>query len=521
MSRFFLILALFSLLAACAAPSGDGGLLTATPITTRPPDHSTNRPTDHPTNRPPDHPTNRPPDHPTIQPPTPTEAPLTLDTLGIPKEAQPYFQGLEKAITRKVGENGEVIYTTTATFWDGEQKQTAEYLLQPGTFDAHPEMYDDLTRPLTVQAFRLGENGEQLPVTLLWQGERRGFREAMDLTGAYDPELKQVDQHPYVHIVHGNRPIKSIKDLPKEDERLTALQSVRLEQAKAIRALQALREKLQTGEAITLEDLQGSVFLRRLQGKLQAGEPITEEDLYILFSPKAVEKWDAGGGLSLLFELRQDGSKWVYLKSKGNDQVAYAEKHTEDDYDSLNMKFVPLWFYTRDENGNIYHKVMIVTLDADDIERYKATQDPLGLQGKFIIAENVFDVEVSSENTYWPVLFRNNSPSFPYILLHAEGGDYFTKTDEELIQEMTRKGIAPETQAKILAERTRLAYLLSLPDNQAKDFEFWSHDINRRVQQLSEEKKLIEVPLVTPGIPYQCPPDLQFLELMFDVRISN
>ncbi len=384
--------------------------------------------------------------------PTPTEAPLTLAELGIPAGQENFFSGVEKHIKREIVD-GQEAFTTTATYWDGEQKMTADYIIEQGTFDAHAEIYDDLTRPLTVQAYRQWIDGELIPVTLLWQGEKRGFREVIDLTFAFDPALENVNQHPYLHIVHGDRPIQSIKDLPKDDERLTLLQSARYEQAKAIRALKAIREKLQNGQDITAQDLQGSVFLRPLQEKLQQGEKITADDLYILFSPKAVEKWDAGGGLSLLFELQEDGSKWVYLKSKGNDQVAYAKKHTEEDYDSLNMKFVPLWFYTKDENGNVRHKMLIVTLDADDIERYKATQDPLDLQGKFIVGENRYDVEVSPENTYWQTLYRIDKPDFPFIIIHAKGGDYFTKTDEELIQEMTKKGIAPETQEKILSER--------------------------------------------------------------------
>ncbi|MEJ5241384.1 MAG: hypothetical protein WHS87_09320 [Anaerolineales bacterium] len=535
MSRFFLLLALLTLLTACAAPNVGGGPLTV--------DRGT--PTLPPTSTPTPRPTHTP--TPTLEP-TPTEAPLTLDELGIKAEEQSYFRGVEKALQRRVNENGEVLYTTTATFWDGEQKITADYIIEQRTFDAHPEISDDLTRPRSVRAYRLPRNYrnmkpdrlelELVEVTLLWQGPERGFREAFDLTNAFDPELKQVEKHPYLHIVHGNRPIQSIKDLPKDDERLTALQSVRLEQAKAIRALQDIRQKLQSGESITPEDFQGSVFLSRLQEKLQAGEPITEDDLYVLFSAKAVEKWDAGGGLSLYFELQKDGSKWVHLKAKGDDQP-------NQTYDSLNMKLTPLWFYTQDEEGNRYEKAVVVILDIDDIERYKSTRDPLTLQGKFIIGENRYDVEISPDNTYWQELYKQNKPSSPVPILYAEGGDYFTKTDEELIQEMTKKGIDRETQAKILSERARLTHLLSLPDNDPGKLPYLAlPDKNGqypyKLQDLYPEgfglaqnhpqhigeryvgQAIFENGEFTGLYDWApLPSTFQLLELMFDVRISN
>ncbi|MEJ5239743.1 MAG: hypothetical protein WHS87_00910 [Anaerolineales bacterium] len=491
MSRFFLLLALLTLFAACAAPSVDGGPLTVTPVTTQSSDHPTIQPSDYATTQPSDHATTRPPT------PTPTEAPLTLDTLGIPKEAQPYFQGLEKAITRKVGENGETLYLTSATFWDGEQKQTAEYLLlQPGTFDAHPEIYDDLTRPLTVQAFRLGENGEKLPVTLLWQGERRGFREAFDLTNAFDPELKQVEKHPYLHIVHGEKPIRSIDDLPLEDERLTALQSIRLEQAKAIRALRALREKLQTGEAITLEDLSGSVFLRRLQEKVQAGETITEDDLYVLFSPKALENWSEGG-LSLFFELRQDGSKVVYLKSRGDS--IQANKKGKLTYENANIKLTDFWFYTKDKQGNRHDMVFIAIMDADDVDRYQKG-NPFGLQGKFVLGENSWFSQITPENLILLDLrkaYDEKSPLFPYLYLYAEG--------------------------PILEKYPRLAHLLSLPDNQANQLEYVDGYLDLQVNIMA----FVNDPTLKPGdiaetasLSRPIPRLFQLLELMFEMVVS-
>ncbi len=493
MKRILLFLALVSalLLAACSpAQTVDRGLQTVAPTPT---------PTPTPTSTP-------------IA--TPTEAPLTLAELGIPAGQEDFFSGVEGHINREVID-GEKVYTTTIFYHNGEQKEV-KYIIEPGTFDAHTEIYDDLTRPLAVKAYRLDENGKKTEVTLLWQGPERGFREAFNLTAAYDPELKQVDQHPYLHIVHADKPINSIDDLPTDDERLTLLNSIRYEQAKAIRALQVIREKLQNGQDITAQDLQGSFFLRPLQEKLRQGEPITEDDLYVLFSPKAVEKWDAGGGLSLYFEFQKDGSKWVYLKSRGNSEP-------NQTHDSRPMKFLPYWFYTKDENGQTHHKLVIVALDADDVQRYKATQDPLDLQGKFIISENRYDVEISPNNTYWQDLYRQNNPNFPYLILHAEGGDYFTKTDEELIQEMTKKGIAPETQEKILSERSRLAYLLSLPDNKANQLEYvdgyvdlpvnimaFINDPNKKIGDIAETVSFLQ----------PIPPLLQLLELMFDVRIS-
>ncbi len=481
MSRLLNTLLLFALLLAACAPNADRGPLTVDggTVTVTPTPLPTLTPTETPTPPAtpiqfPSEPSNKPtattpltetPTTPTAHPtptetptppatPTHTEAPLTLTTLGIPVDQQPLFQGLLKHVHRELIDGQEVL-TTSGFFWDGEQRHEAKYIIEQGTFDAHLEIHDDLTRPRTVKAYRLPENYknmredkleiELVEVTLLWQGPERGFREAIDLSGAYDPDLTQIDKHPYLHIVHGDRPIRSIKDLPAEDERLTLLQSIRLEQAKAIRALQAIREKLQNGQAITAEDLSGSVFLRRLQQKLQTGKKITEDDLYILFSPKAVEKWDAGGGLSLLFELQE--GKWVHLKSKADDQP----KQT---YDSLNIKLTPLWFYTLDEEGNRHEKAVAIILDADDIERYKANQDPLDLQGKFIIGENRYDVEVSPENTYWQVLYKQNNPSSPVPLLYAEGGDLEkVKTPEgrqELTDKMRQQGIDDETIEKIL-----------------------------------------------------------------------
>lgn len=480
------------LLAACQpAPQ------TASPAATQPPGHATTRPTDHATTQPPDY-------------ATPTEAPLTLDELGIRTEDATAFKGVENAITRQVNEKGEVIYTTTIFYHNGEQKEV-KYLIEQGTFDAHTEIYDDLTRPLTVEAYRLDENGEKIPVTLLWQGEKRGFREVIDLTGAFDPDLTQVDRHPYLHIVHGDRPIRSIDDLPVDDERLTALQSVRLEQAKAIRAIREFRDKFinNPDATITIEDINkyfdGSIFAKdlkqRLTDKINNGEKITEDDLYLFFSPKAVENWEKGGGLMLRFEFKDDGSKWVYLMSR-----------------SFTMNFYPLWFYTKDENGNIYHKMMIITLDADDVERYRKNQNDLTLlQGKWIIGENKNDVEVSPDNTYWQDLYRQNNPDFPFIILYAEGGD-LTKTEDELRQEMTKKGIQPETQEKILAERARLLYLLSLGDNKAGETGFFKPAMVY-VEELNPNDPLIETQ------PYANPlePAFQLLELKFGVavRISN
>ncbi len=419
--------------------------------------------------------------------PTPTEAPLTLAELGIPAGQEDFFSGVEGHIKREVID-GEKVYTTTVIYHNGEQKQV-KYIIEPGTFDAHTEIYDDLTRPLAVEAYRLDENGRKTEVTLLWQGPERGFREAIDLSGAYDPELNQVDQHPYIHIVHGNRPIQSIKDLPKDDERLTLLQSVRLEQAKAIRAIQAIQEKMDNGEKITAEDLQGSIFLRPLQEKIQKGEKITKDDLYVLFSPKAVENWNKGGGLSLLFEMQNDESKIVYLKSKGNDQP-------NQTYDSLNMKLA-LWTYTRDKQGNRHDMAIIAMMDADDVDRYNAG-DPFGLQGKWVLAEEVNGIDLTQE--YQPADFtqayKTKKPLFPFIYIHAEGS--------------------------VLDQYPRLAHILSLPGNKASKLDFWSHDINRRVQQLSQEKKLIEILLDTPGVSYQCPPELQLYgPHPFDLRVSS
>ncbi len=473
------ILLLTLLLAACVTPTVDHGPLTVAGGT------ATVTPTPRPTSTPTLEPT------PTATP-TLTEAPLTLTALGIPVDQQPLFQGLLKHIHRE-SIDGQEVLVTSGSFSDGEQRYEAKYTLEQGTFDAHLEIYDDLTRPLTVEAYRLGENGERIPVTLLWQGPERGFREAIDLSGAYDPELTQIDKHPYLHIVHGDRPIRSIKDLPAEDERLTLLQSIRLEQAKAIRAIQAIHEKLQNGEKITAEDLQGSVFLRRLQQKLQAGKKITEDDLYILFSSKALENWQEDG-LSLFFELRQDGSKIVYLKSRGDSKQA--NKKGGLTYENANTKLAGPWVYTKDEQGNRHDMAIIAILDADDVQRYQETQDPLAFQGKFVLAENDWISQITPENLILLDLrkaYDEKSPLFPYLYVYAEG--------------------------PILDQYPRLRHLLSLPDNKASEFEFWKYNINYYVQKLREEENLIEVPI--PPVTPQCPPELQLLELMFDVRISN
>ncbi len=432
---------------------------------------------------------------------TPTEAPVTLLELGVQGKDAPRFQNVNRFIQREVMD-GEKVLTTSATYWDGEQKVKTKYIIEQGTFDAHAEIYDDLTRPLTVKAYRLPKNyktmhedhleRELVEVTLLWQGPERGFREAIDLSGAYDPELNQVYKHPYLHIVHGNRPIQSIKDLPKDDERLTLLQSARYEQAKAIRALQDAREKLQNGEEITAEDLQGSIFLRPLQEKLEAGETITEDDLYVLFSPKAVEKWDAGGGLSLYFEFQKDGSKVVQLKAKGNDQP-------NQTYDSLNIKLTPLWFYTLDEEGNRHDMAIIAIMDADDVDRYKKG-NPFGLQGKFVLAEELNSIDLTQE--YQPFDFtqayKTKKPLFPWIYVHAEG--------------------------PILDKYPRLSHLLSLPDNKANQLEYvdgyvdlpvnimaFINDPNKKIGDIAETVSFLQ----------PIPPLLQLLELMFDVTISN
>ncbi len=310
--------------------------------------------------------------------PTPAEAPLTLAELGIPAEQENFFSGVEGHIKREVID-GEKVYTTTILYHNGEQKEV-KYIIEPGTFDAHTEIHDYLTQPLAVKAYRLDENGRRTEVIIFWQGPERGFREAIDLSGAYDPELKQINRHPYVHIVHADRPINSIDGLPKDDERLTLLQSVRLEQAKAIQALRAIYDKIQKGETITIEDVGNSIFVRELRQKIEKGETITEKDLHIVFSNKAVGYWLKAGGLSLYFEMLEDGSKIVVLKSKIND--------LRPNYDDAGMKFFPLFFHTVDEEGKRHDKFIIFTLDADDIQRYEEalkSSDPLpnlNLQGK-------------------------------------------------------------------------------------------------------------------------------------------
>ncbi len=170
------ILLLTLLLVACVPSTVDRGPLTVEggPLTV---DGGTPTVTPLPTLTPTETPT------PTA-PPTPTKEILTLTTLGIPVDQQPLFQGLLKHVHRE-SIDGQEALVTSGFFWDGEQRYEAKYTLEQGSFDAHLEIYDDLTRPLTVQAYRIGENGEKIPVTLLWQGPERGFRKAIDLNTVF------------------------------------------------------------------------------------------------------------------------------------------------------------------------------------------------------------------------------------------------------------------------------------------------------------------------------------------------
>ncbi|MEJ5241871.1 MAG: hypothetical protein WHS87_11800, partial [Anaerolineales bacterium] len=278
------------------------------------------------------------------------------------------------------------------------------------------------------------------------------------------------------------------------DERLTALQSVRLEQAKAIRALRAIREKLQNGESINPEDLQGSVFLSRLREKLEAGEPITEDDLFVLFSAKAVEKrdpQDPNKRLSLLFFYDKDGSKRVVLKSRADDQP-------NQTYDSLNEKLLPLWFSILGEDGNYYDVAIFSILDIDDIKRYNENnQDPLFLQGKLGFTINILVPQLTPENLNILDLrqaYHKNRPLSPKLFVYAEGP---------------------------FVDRYPITRLLSLPDNKASELSLYKYDIIGYLEELSESKKVIEVPQVTPNIPYQCPPDLQFYLLPSEMAITQ
>lgn len=68
-------------------------------------------------------------------------------------------------------------------------------------------------------------------------------------------------------------------------------------------------------------------------------------------------------------------------------------------------------------------------------------------------------------------------------------------------------------------DRYPVTRLLSLPDNQASEFEFWKYNINYYVQKLNGEEKVIEVPI--PPVTPQCPPELQFYLLPSEMATTQ
>lgn len=203
------------------------------------------------------------------------------------------------------------------------------------------------------------------------------------------------------------------------------------------------------------------------------------------FGDGTVESYNENGGNSLLFRFLEGVGKYVNLKSKGNDTV---ENLSED---KATMKFSGLWVW-QNIDGQRQDIPLIVILDPSDPE------NPSAKQFKVLLGVGDYDFSnLTEEDRQYLLKVFNDQNNFSYPLPVLYGDEDYQKNFP------------------------LLAKLLGLSGNDPSTLDFWSSDINIRTNELSSTNRVSETPLITPGIPYQVPPEIQLMRLFFQLLSKN
>ncbi len=399
---------------------------------------------------------------------TPTVAP-TATPLPRPIAFDPAFTS---GLIRYDPESGQWLVSAVQTVDGG--RETVELALLPDSFST----YDDLREhnplaPYTVRA--LDQNGQE--VTLLWNPDTAEFRVVPNFQELYTG-------------VNTNNP-------QLNEEALANLPTLTI-------------EDVQSGDAARF-------ILSYILERMDKGESLAD---ILYMDPDAVrQNWHDLGGNSLLFEILPDGTRIANLKAKGNDQSAQDFR-----YDNAAMKVLP-FAVNIEINGQNYLGFYIAIFDPVDPQN----PDPNNLSNwKFLLSipsavGEYIDIRDSSRDfaSWFGENFRQNNPSYPYIVLFATNPDLDPNDPENIVIRLHLNPDDPNSPAVILPRDSIYAQLSSIPGNDARiprrrDNEFnLQVNINGRIVQLDSQNNIIEVPIPQND---RLPPELQLITPSFENR---
>lgn len=311
---------------------------------------------------------------------SPTPQPITVSEIGLTTPAlQTAFAGAEKTVTREKDS-----YTVESFYYggeDGTKKVDAKYTIDTKSWNANPDIKDDLTRPLEVEAVRLDENDQEVKVKLLWMGEKIGWFEELDMAKSDMTALaktKTLTPEDFANNVY--------VDLKEPGAHLALLMSARAYYAKN-------------------------------------GAP---------FSQDALKRLEKNGMNSLLFEHFPDKDK----NTENDPVVGVLKNRGEGDfktrtYDNSPLKYL-MSFKTTNRNGKIVHYFIGGNLAPQDLKDPASVNDFLMMimtnfegtvvekDGKKIYGNGIVLTDKSNCG-YYARAFDQNPSLFPRPIFYANG----------------------------------------------------------------------------------------------------